>query len=37
MTAVADTVEQAMELYDRARRVLLEEAAAAGEPAELPA
>lgn len=36
MTAVADTAEQAMELYERARRVLLEEAASAGELAPLP-
>ena len=36
MTAVGDTPEQAMELYERARRVLFDEAAAAAELAELP-
>ncbi len=36
MTAVGDTPEQAMELYERARRVLLDEARLAGTPAPLP-
>ena len=36
MTAVGDTPEQAMDLYERARRVLFDEAAAAAELAELP-
>ena len=36
MTAVGDTPEQAMELYERARRVLFDEAPAAAELAELP-
>ncbi|GGI46071.1 hypothetical protein BCL57_001420 [Agromyces flavus] len=36
MTAVGDTPEQAMELYENARRVLLDDARAAGTPAPLP-
>ena len=37
MTAVGDTAEQAMELYERAQRVLLDEARAAGQELPLPA
>jgi hypothetical protein len=37
MTAVGDTAEQAMELYERAQRVLLEEARVAGQELPLPA
>jgi hypothetical protein len=37
MTAVGDTAEQAMKLYERARRVLLDEARAAGQELPLPA
>ena len=37
MTAVGDTPEQAMELYERAQQVLLDEARAAGEQRPLPA
>ena len=37
MTAVGDTPAQAMELYDRAQRVLLDEARAAGQQRPLPA
>jgi hypothetical protein len=36
MTAVGDTPEQAMAIYDRAERILLEEAAAAREESVLP-
>ena len=36
MTAVGDTPEQAMQLYDRAREVLLAEARAAGRESALP-
>ncbi|MFC5788506.1 hypothetical protein EDM22_03465 [Agromyces tardus] len=36
MTAVGDTPEQAMELYERAGRVLVDEARAAGRPNPLP-
>ncbi len=36
MTAVGDTPEQAMELYERAQRVLLDEARAAGQELPLP-
>ena len=37
MTAVGDTSEQALQLYDRAAAVLFEEARAAGRPTALPA
>ena len=36
MTAVGDTAEQAMELYEHARHVLLDDARSAGTPAPLP-
>ena len=36
MTAVGDTPEQAMRLYDRARELLLAEARAAGQERTLP-
>jgi predicted RNase H-like HicB family nuclease len=37
MTAVGDTAEQAMKLYERAQRVLLDEARVAGQELPLPA
>ena len=36
MTAVGDTAEHAMELYDRASRALFEEAGTAGKASTLP-